>query len=184
MRTIYAAMIMRQPTLQDGYAWLARLDMNTKDYTADPTQLYLRLAREEADLSLWNMPDILLQVSEYQYPFGWLIPYSGTPVLTDGIALVKDGPNLDIAKEFYEMATSDSAMVYQAREYFRIPVRQDLNPADLPDWIGATEINAMPMDWARMTEEAAGWLQYWDENIKGRGAEWLEANGYEVATAP
>ena len=39
MRTIFGAMIMRQPTVEEGYAWLARLDINTKSYASDPTQL-------------------------------------------------------------------------------------------------------------------------------------------------
>lgn len=177
MRTIFGTMIMRQPTVEEGYAWLARLDMNTKTYTADPTQLYLKLAREEGDVTLWNMPDILLQQQENNYPFGWVLPASGTPVLTDGIALVKNGPNLARARQFYEMATSDSAMVYQARLFFRIPTRQDIDPASLPNWIADTEIQTFPVDWERLAEEGPDWMQYWDENIKGRGAEYLEESG-------
>ena len=38
MRTIFGAMIMRFDSIDEGYAWLARLDMNTKTYAADPTQ--------------------------------------------------------------------------------------------------------------------------------------------------
>ena len=177
MRTIFGAMIMRQPTVEDGYAWLARLDMNTKNYTADPTQLYLKLAREEGDVSLWNMPDIFLQQQDNGYPFGWLIPTSGTPVLTDGIALVKNGPNLTRAREFYEMATSDSAMVWQARSFYRIPARNDIDQSLLPDWITGSEIETMQLDWDRLAEEGPTWMQYWDENIKGRGAEYLQESG-------
>ncbi len=179
MRTIFGAMIMRQPTLEEGYAWLARLDRNTKDYTADPTQLYLRLAREEADVSLWNMPDIYLQTQQYDYPFDYLIPEGGTPVLADGIALVAGGPNLDWARRFYEFVTSDSALVRQAHDYYRIPVRQDLSDERLPAWITKVEIKPMPMDWERLAAEGAAWMQYWDENIKGRGAEYLREQGLE-----
>jgi iron(III) transport system substrate-binding protein len=179
MRTIYGAMIMRQPTVEDGYAWLARLDMNTKAYTADPTQMYLRLAREEADLSLWNMPDIVLQADDNDYPFGYLIPTSGTPVLADGIALVKGSPHPDIAKQFYEFVTSDSALVRQAHEYYRIPVRQDIPADELPDWITSVQIVPMEIDWERLETEGATWMKYWDENIKGRGAEYLQEQGLE-----
>ncbi|MBX2818762.1 MAG: extracellular solute-binding protein [Rhodothermaceae bacterium] len=177
MRTIFGAMIMRQPTVEEGYAWLAKLDMNTKTYTADPTQLYLKLAREEGDVSFWNMPDIFLQQQENEYPFGFLIPLSGTPVLTDGIALVKNGPNLDWARKFYEMATSEEAMILQANEFFRIPSRQDIDPSQLPAWIANTDIQPMSLDWERLAEEGPGWMKYWDENIKGRGADYLEEQG-------
>ena len=174
MRTIFGAMIMRQPSVEEGYAWLARLDINTKSYAADPTQLYLKLARAEGDVTLWNMPDIYLQEQGNGYPFGWLIPTSGTPVLTDGIALVKNGPNLERARQFYEMATAEEAMLIQAEAYFRIPSRQDIDSTRLPLWIANTEIKPMDVDWGRLAEEGQGWMQYWDENIKGRGAEYLQ----------
>lgn len=174
MRTIFGAMIMRFDTVEEGYEWLARLDMNTKTYAADPTQLYLKLAREEGDISLWNMPDIFLQQQENGYPFGWLIPLSGTPVLTDGIALVKNGPNLERARQFYEMATSQEAMAIQANSYFRIPTRKDLSADVLPDWITGTEVRPMDLDWERLVSEGPKWMQYWDENIKGRGEAYLQ----------
>ncbi|NBC18788.1 MAG: extracellular solute-binding protein [Bacteroidetes bacterium] len=179
MRTIFGAMILRQPTVEDGYAWLARLDVNTKAYTANPTQLYLRLAREEADVSLWNMPDIYLQAEMHDYPFDYLIPTSGTPVLADGIALVEGGPNLDRARQFYEHVTTDSALVRQAHEYYRIPVRQDIASERLPGWMTRAAITPMPIDWGRLEQEGATWMQYWDENIKGRGAEWLAERGLD-----
>lgn len=175
MRTIWGALILRQPTLEEGYAWLARLDQNTKTYAADPTQLYLKLAREEGDVTLWNMPDIYLQAHTNGYPFGFVLPESGTPVLTDGIALVKGGPGLEAARRFYEFVTSDSALVEQAERFYRIPARQDIAPERLPAWIRDNPIRPMPMDWARLAEQGPAWMQHWDEQIKGRGAEYLRA---------
>lgn len=172
MRTIWGALIMRQPTVQDGYEWLARLDVNTKTYTADPTQLYLKIAREEGDVSLWNLPDTEIQSELNGYPFGFAVPASGTPILNDGIALVRGGANQDMARAFYEFVTSDSALVRQAERYFRIPVRQDIAADRLPAWM-AQEIVPMDVDWQRLETEGAEWMQYWDENIKGRGAQYL-----------
>ncbi len=177
MRTIYGAMLLRQPSVEEGYAWLAALDRNVKTYTADPTQLYLRLAREEGDVTVWNMPDIYLQTERNGYPFDYIIPAGGTPVLTDGIALVKNGPNPEKAKEFYEFVTSDSALIRQAHEFYRIPVRDDLDSASLPAWITREKIVPMPIDWDRLSEQGPSWMQYWDENIKGRGADYLAERG-------
>jgi iron(III) transport system substrate-binding protein len=172
-------MILRQPSVEQGYAWLARLDRNVKTYTADPTQLYLKLAREEGDVTLWNMPDTYIQTHTVGYPFDYVIPESGTPVLTDGIALVKGGPNLEIAREFYEFVTSDSALVDQAHNYYRIPVRTDIPSDRLPDWITRSDIKQMQMDWDRLATEGPEWMQYWDENIKGRGEAYLRERGLD-----
>ncbi len=179
MRTIWGALIMRQDSVEEGYAWLARLDRNTKTYTADPTQLYLKIAREEGDITLWNMPDTYIQTENYGYPFGFIIPDSGTPVLNDGIALVRNAPNTEAGKLFYEFVTSDSALVDQANRYFRIPARGDLDENMLPDWMATTEINSMSLDWDRLTSDGPGWMQYWDEHIKGRGEAWLAERGLE-----
>ncbi len=174
MRTIFGAMILRQPTVEEGYRWLARLDENVKTYAADPTQLYIRLAREEGDATLWNMPDIELQTQTNGYPFGYRVPQSGTPVLVDGIALVAGAPAPDLAKAFYEYVTSDSALVEQAERFYRIPVREDIDEARMPAWIGRTRIEPMDIDWERLAADGPTWMQFWDENIKGRGAAYLE----------
>ena len=179
MRTIWGALIMRQSSEEDGFAWLARLDRNTKTYSADPTQLYLKIAREEGDITFWNMPDTYMQTETYGYPFGFIIPESGTPVLKDGIALIKNGPNPAAGRSFYEFVSSDSALVDQANRFFRIPARRDIPRELLPDWMVTTEIRPMPIDWDRLTSEISRWMQYWDENIKGRGAAWLAERGLD-----
>jgi iron(III) transport system substrate-binding protein len=174
MRTIWAAMILRQPSVEAGYAWLARLDANTKSYAADPSQLYIKLAREEGDLTLWNMADAYLQARLRGNPFSYVLPASGTPVLYDGIALVQGGPSPARAQQFYEFVTSDSALVEQATQFYRIPTRTDLPPDRLPDWITARPIPTMPLDWNRLAAEGPAWMQHWDEQIKGRGAGYLQ----------
>ncbi|MBI4551125.1 MAG: extracellular solute-binding protein, partial [Candidatus Latescibacteria bacterium] len=83
MRTIFSAMIWRfyketgKP--DQGYAWLRSLDANTKEYAADPTLMFQKLARREGVVTLWLMSDIMLQVERYHYPFGFVVPKSGTP---------------------------------------------------------------------------------------------------------
>lgn len=173
MRTIFGAMILRQSTVENGYRWLARLDQNVKTYTADPTQLYLKLARGEGDVTLWNLPDIYLQTHVNGYPFGFVIPRDGTPVLVDGIALIENAPNLEAGRQFYEFVTSDSSLVHQAEAYYRIPVRSDIARQRLPEWMAAIEVTPLEIDWERLGRDGPSWMQYWDENIKGRGGEYL-----------
>ena len=172
MRTIFGALIQRQGSPEAGYRWLARLDENTKTYAANPTQLYLSLARGEGDITVWNLADAYLQSRDLGYPFSWVLPAEGTPVLVDGIALVKGGPNLERAREFYEFVTSEEAVVRQANDFHRLPVRTDIPQDQLPEWM-RVDIRTMPVDWAQLAENGADWMQYWDENVKGRGSEYL-----------
>ena len=172
MRTIFGAMIMRQPTEAEGFQWLARLDQNTGDYPADPTQLYLKLARGEGDLTLWNLPDIVLQ-AEGGYPFGWRLPASGTPVVVDAIAIVEGAPNPERAEEFYEFVTSEDALLDQAHRFHRIPARTDIDEDQLPVWMQGLDIRPMELDWERLAENEQTWMQTWDEEVRGRGAAFL-----------
>ena len=176
MRTIWGAMILRQPTVEDGYRWLARLDQNTKAYAADPTQLYLRIARGEADLTLWNLPDTYLQAQDQGYPFAFSAPAEGTPVLVDGIAIPAGAPNAERARQFVDFVMTPEALVDQARRFHRIPARTDVPADSLPAWIQDSDIVAMELDWQRLADEGPTWMQVWDEQIKGRGADYLAEN--------
>ena len=175
MRTIFGSIIQRAGSPEAGFRWLARLDENTKTYAANPTQLYLALARGEGDITVWNLADAYLQSHDLGYPFSWVLPAEGTPVLVDAIALVKGGPNLERAKAFYEFVTSQEAAVRQANEFHRLPVRTDIPQDQLPEWM-RVDIRSMPVDWKRLADDGADWMQYWDENVKGRGSEYLAAN--------
>ncbi len=173
MRAIFSAMIWRfyQETgsPERGYEWLRKLDANTKSYPANPTLMYLQVARQEALITLWNMPDIELQKQVYQYPFDYVIPKSGTPVLVEGLAIIANCKHPEWAKRFYEFITTTESFVIQAEKYFRIPTRKDTPKEKLPPWITATEIRPMPIDWKIFSEKSQEWMKYWDERIKGKG---------------
>jgi iron(III) transport system substrate-binding protein len=174
MRVIFCAIVQREirrtGNPDAGYAWLHRLDANTKTYVADPTQLYLRIARGEAPVSLWDMPDVELQIHKTHDPFGYHMPSSGTPVLVEGIAVVRGAPHPHVAASFYEFVTSRQSILRQAREFFRVPVRTDIPADSLPAWINTHPWKPMTIDWRDLAAHEEQWMQYWDEHIKGEGA--------------
>jgi len=173
LRIIFSAMIASAVTKygseEKGFQWLRRLDSNTKSYTSDPTQMYLKLAREEATISIWNMPDIVLQSKINNYPFGYNFPASGTVLLTDGIAIVEGAKHLEMAKKFYEFVTNEESLLLQADKYYRIPARNDIQKEKLPAWITSTTYTSMPVDWGLVSHHESEWMKKWDEEIKGRG---------------
>jgi iron(III) transport system substrate-binding protein len=175
LRVVFSAMIAssvaRYGSEEKGFEWLRRLDANTKSYTADPTQMYLKLAREEAAVSIWDMPDIVLQARVNGYPFGYNFPAGGTVLLTDGIAIVRGTKHLDLAKKFYEFVTSEESLILQANKFYRIPARGDIPKDKLPDWITSTSITPMKVDWELIAQRESIWMKKWDEEVKGRGAE-------------
>lgn len=179
MRGVFASIIARgfahtgKP--DSGYAWLLGLDANTKTYAADPTQLYLKLAREEGAVTIWDMPDIVIQEKRNGYPFGFIIPKGGTIVLTEGIGIVRGAKNKEIAKDFYEFVTSKENMIHQANNFYRIPTRNDLDRNALPTWITQESIKQLDVNWSLVIEHEQEWMRYWDEKIRGRGKDVLRS---------
>ncbi|MNI09687.1 Iron uptake protein A1 precursor [compost metagenome] len=172
MRTIYSAMIFKEGAAdpKKGYDWLKKLDVNTKEYAQDPTNLYLKLAREEGTLSLWNLQDIMIQKHINNQPFDYIYPTSGAPILVDGVGMVKNAKNKEAAKKFYEFLFDSKLRIELAEKLFQIPTRTDISKDSLPAWLKGIELKPMNIDWTVMAEKEKEWMQYWDENIKGKGA--------------
>jgi iron(III) transport system substrate-binding protein len=172
MRAIFGGMIWRfyQETNSPdkGYDWLRRLDTNVHEYTADGTLLMQKLARQEGLISLWDMPDVRLYREQKNLPVAYNIPSSGTPVVIDCLAIVRGAPHETEARRFYEFVTSQESLAVAARNYYRIPVRSDLDRSQLPDWMNVS-ITRMPIDWDLLRRQSNDWLRYWDTNIRGKG---------------
>lgn len=171
MRAIFGAMIWRfykdDKTPDKGYDWLRKLDANVHEYTADGTLLMQKLARREGTLTLWDMPDVRLYKEQKKLPVDYVVPSSGTPVIIDGIAVIKGAPNEAEARRFYEFVTTPESLAYAAQKYYRIPVRTDLDRKTLPDWMNQP-FTRMPIDWDLLRKQGSDWLRHWDTDIRGR----------------
>jgi iron(III) transport system substrate-binding protein len=169
MRAIFGAMIWRfykdTGTPDKGYEWLRKLDANVHEYTADGTLLMQKLVRREGLITLWNLPDVWLYKDQKRFPIGYNFPRSGTPVITDGIAVVRGAQHEAEAKRFYEFVTTSEALVLAAKKYYRVPVRNDIDPNQLPAWMNE-KVNAMPLDWDVLRKQSGEWLRYWDTEIR------------------
>ena len=99
------------------------------------------------------------------------IPRSGTPLLVDGIAIVRGTRRADAARAYYEFVTARPAMLEAAAKFLRIPARTDLPADSLPEWIRAArrEIRPMPLDRRLLAEHLDEWMTYWDSHIRNRG---------------
>jgi len=177
MRAIFFAMIYRlygeKNSPAAGFDWLRRLDANTKSYPGDQSLFYLALARGEADLAPWNLPDVLLRREKDNYPFDYVVPRSGTPMVPEGLALVarqqKNDQRLALAKKFYAFVTTAESFIHAAQQYYRIPTRRDLDFSQIRPEFNPAQYKAMPIDWQLFADSSAIWMQFWDQNIRNKG---------------
>ncbi len=119
---------------------------------------------------MWNLPDILVQQSRGS-PFQYVFPTSGTPVIQDAIAVIRGTSHRDEARRFVEFVGSLAFQIQATREAFRLPARQDVPADSLPEWArdAREQLRVEEMDWGMLAERGAGWMQYWDRNVRGRG---------------
>lgn len=170
MRSIYSSMIDRKleetGSVEAGYEWLEKLDANTKVYAANPTDLYLRITRQEAAVTAWNLQDVMLQIDGQDAPYTPVVPESGAPMLIDGVAKIKNGPSSEGADAFLEFLLSEDTQGRLAEEYFQIPT---IELSEEPSWLAEIGLKPMDVNWDRISEEGDEWIEYWAANIKGQG---------------
>ncbi|HEU4700215.1 MAG TPA: extracellular solute-binding protein [Gemmatimonadales bacterium] len=153
-----------------GWAWLRRLDAQTKTYALNPAVLDEKLARQEGLVTLWDLPDILISRSKGM-PFGYVFPRSGTVVIDDAIGLVRGARHADAAKAFIDFVGSPEAQILTARKVYRLPARLDLPADSVPAWVAEVEreMTIADVDWGLLAQRGAEWMRYWDQHVRNGG---------------
>ncbi|MEV6320687.1 extracellular solute-binding protein [Nocardia sp. NPDC051787] len=166
MRSIYGALIGRSfagtGNPQQGYDFLHALDRNTVAYAPNPNDLFLRMRRQEAPISVWNLQDILVQRANGA-PFTPVVPTSGVLTQLDGVGKIRNGPHGGNADTFLEFLFRLSTQQMLADQTFQLPTVP--LPRD-PAWLAGIGLHEMPVDWATVNREEDKWIDYWVQNIK------------------
>ncbi len=153
-----------------GFAWLARLDAQTKEYVFNPILLYEKIIRGEGIITIWDLPDTLLE-RQRGSPLAYVFPRSGTPVIDDAVGLVAGCRHPELARQFIEFVGEKSMQRAAAEKTFRLPARTDLGD-DMPGWARDVLRELVPaeIDWPLVEKDGAAWMATWDRTIRGKGA--------------
>jgi iron(III) transport system substrate-binding protein len=154
-----------------GFGWLKRLDAQTREYVFNPILLYEKLVRQEGLITIWDLPDVLLERRRGS-PFGYVFPKSGTPVIDDAVGLVAGCRHPEAARKLIDFLGEPEMQRLAAERTFRLPARTDLGDL-LPPWAREVERDLVParIDWDLVEKDGAGWMSTWDRTIRGKGAE-------------
>lgn len=180
MRTVFGMILARaaaEGTAEGGFEWLARLDVNTRSYAQNPALLHAQLARREGTVTVWDLTDILFP-RQRGAPVDYRFAASGTPVIDDSIGLVEGARHPEEAQRFIDWVGSRRLTELAAQQAYRLPARLDLPLEELPEWTQRVrrEMTEAPLDWDLIAREGQGWMERWDREIRGRGADWLAAH--------
>lgn len=174
MRTIFGMILARSVAAtgapEQGFAWLRRLDAQTREYVHNPALLHQKMIRQEGLVTMWELTDILFQRLRGA-PLGYHFPTSGSPVIDDSIGLIRGCRHPAEARAFIDWIGSREAQRMAAEEAFRLPARTDLAPEELPEWAreALAQLVTAEMDWELVKREGAEWMNTWDRTIRGHG---------------
>lgn len=174
MRTLFGMVLARSVretgSAEQGWSWLRRLDVQTKEYVQNPALLIEKLNRREGLITVWELTDMLWQQKRGS-PLGFRFARSGAPVIDDSLGLVKGAAHAEPAKRFIDFVGSLEGQELAAREAFRLPARTDLPPERLPAWAQEVLRELVPsdVDWSLIEKNGQEWMSTWDRTVRGRG---------------
>ena len=149
------------------WQYLKALDANTKNYYNSGSMMYEAIGKGEAAISVAVMSDIIDNRDNNGMPLQMVDATSGSIVLTDCIAKIKNAPHPNAAEAFLEFAGSAKMQAMVANEFNRTPTLEDAL-ADSPDWM-RDEYKAMELDWTVIGENQSDWLEKWETDIIDSG---------------
>jgi len=174
MRAVFGFLILRgmkqSGDTAAGFAWLRRLDGQTKVYEQNPALVSEKIARQEGLVTIWDLPDVLIS-RRRGMPIGYVFPKSGTVAIEDGIAVVRGAKHLAAARAYVDFVGSVEMQLAAAREVYRLPARLDLLADSLPDWVRDVRRRMVvaDIDWNRLADHSAEWMRWWDQHVRGTG---------------
>ena len=174
MRAVFGLIMLRSQKFPGdtaaGFAWLRRLDAQTREYIQNPALVSEKIARQEGLVTVWDLPDVLIS-RRRGMPVGYVFPKSGTVAIEDGIAVVRGSKHLAVARAFEEFVGSPEMQLAAAREVFRVPARTDLPADSLPEWVRDVRRRMVvaDVDWRLLAERGPDWMRWWDQHVRGTG---------------
>lgn len=91
-------------------------------------------------------------------------PTDGTSAVPDGVAIVKDCPNLELAQLFVEFVLSAECQAAQNADFGRRPIRGDVTPVGLPE-LSSFAIMSYNFDYAANNKPMI--VEQWQDTLVG-----------------
>lgn len=151
--------------ISTGWKFMKGMDQNTKKYYGSGSLMFQALGRKEAGISFATLNSIIDNKVKHNLPLEIVNATSGSPIITDAIALIKNAKHPNAAKLFIDFTGSARVQAMLAIKFNRMPTNPDALKIS-PKWMGEIEITPMDVDWADLAGKQSSWMQEWDTNIK------------------
>ena len=166
MRSTVCALIdYNIKTKNEDAAWeyLKGLDANTKNYYNSGSVMYQAIGKGEAAISIAVLSDIIDNKENNGMPLEVVDAKSGSVIITDCVAALKNAPHPNAAAKFVDFVGSAKVQAMIANDFNRIPTLQSALK-DSPEWM-STEYKAMDVDWSTIGKNQSKWIEKWENDI-------------------
>lgn len=155
----------KEEKIEDGWKYMNDLDANTKKYYGSGSLQFQAIGRKEAAISYAPLNAIVDNKVKNNLPLTIIDAESGSPVITDSMAMIKGAKHPNAAKAFIEFAGRPDVQAKLANEFNRMPTHPEAIK-NSPDWMKEKEYKIMDVDWSVLSEKQSEWMQKWDTEIK------------------
>lgn len=167
-RVTYTALLQqyeRRNELEKGWSLLKGIDANTKQYFGSGSLLFQAIGRKEVGISFAVISDIVDNRMKNKIPLEIVNATSGSPIITDGIAVIKGAKHPNAAQAFLEFSGGEKIQTLLAEKFNRMPTLPSAL-AKAPQWMAETRIKPMQVDWGGLAVRQSEWMQKWDAEVK------------------
>lgn len=167
-RATYSSLLQQfdnSDKLDNGWGFMKALDANTKQYYSSGSLMFQALGRKEASISFATLNSIIDNKIKNEMPLEIIDAASGSPVITDGIGMIKGAKHPNAAKAFMEFAGGVKIQAMFANEFNRMPTHPEALKTS-PAWMAETTFKIMDVDWAKLAISQSEWMQKWDTEVK------------------
>jgi len=143
------------------FAKFKQLKPNLLTVYSQMPQAFSLLEQGEAHMIVGALSSFGLQRKLDGAPVGMTAPKEGIFPVPSGIAVVKGGPNQDLALAYVNELLGAEVQGLIAPPTFALPTNVDVPiPAGMP-----TNVTVHPIDWAFVAENRNSWVQRWDREM-------------------
>ncbi|SHI08946.1 extracellular solute-binding protein [Sporanaerobacter acetigenes] len=168
IRATYASLLYqfdKEGKIDDGWEFMKEMESNIKNYYGSGSLQFQAVGRKEAAISYAVLSSIIDNIEENDMPLTIVDAESGSPVITDAIAVIKGAKHPKAAEAFVEFAGSPEIQAKLANDFNRLPTHPEAIKNG-KQWMKESNYKVMDVDWSVVSEKEAEWLQKWDTDIK------------------
>lgn len=147
----------------EAWKYLEDLNKNIKNYYNSGSVMYSAIGKGEAAISVAVLSDIIDNKEKNNMPLEVVDAESGSVVITDCVAALKNAPHPNAAAKFVDFVGSAKVQAMVANDFNRIPTL-DSALKDSPEWM-SKEYKAMDVDWSVIGKNQSNWIEKWETDI-------------------